>query len=256
MSEQWATVCATAHRDLPAGGYPWTRDNLTQCAGWLIRERGMHRAISGMARGGDLLWAAGALDAGVQELLAFIPFEGQTERWNARDRAEWERIRRHPRTTVHILGTLPEGVPKAARSVVVNRLLHSRDRAMLAAADAVVAVWEPGRLDGGTHTALLQAVRRGMPGVHLDPAGRRARHRLPGLDELEKFVLIRDACACIATVGTHAAVTAARDELLATVSADLAGTWTVRAHRGREAVTPLDRCERCRSIRSPQPLSV
>lgn len=181
-SDDWATVFATAHRDVPAAGERWTRDNLGHCARWLRDNRSTRVGISGMARGGDLWWAQAVLDAGL-DLWAFIPFPEQAATWSKRDRADWQAIR-DAAARIHIVGTIPEGVPPAGRSTAVNRLLWQRNDEMLEAADACVGVWVPGRRSGGTHGCLTKAARLRMPGVHLDPQACGVRHRLPTLAEL------------------------------------------------------------------------
>ncbi len=178
----WTTVFATAHRTVPRPGERWLRDNLHHCARWLRDNRGTQVGISGLARGGDLWWAQAVLAADL-DLVAAVPFEEQAETWNRRDRSDWADLRAAA-TRVIVVGELPAGVPDDERARAARQLLWARNHVMLDAADAAVGVWVPGRRSGGTHGCLTEAARRGMPGVHLDPAACGVRHRLPTLAEL------------------------------------------------------------------------
>lgn len=234
----WPVVCATGHREVPAGTEPWVRAELGRCAAWL-REQGTRYAISGMARGVDLWWAQAALDADLA-LCAAIPFAEQTDPWSKPDRAEWQRIRALA-TREHIVGELPAGVGPRQRSAAVNRALHARNDFMLDRSTAVVAVWERGKLDGGTHSALVKAARRRMPGVWLDPAAQVVAFELPDLADLLKYALYHGICGCIAATGTQHDM-----ELLRAAHQD-AGLhhWRLRPARPREAaVTGCSTCTR------------
>lgn len=163
----WPIVCATAHRQLPADAVPWVRERLTACAVWLRDERGTRVGVSGMARGGDLLWSEAVLAAGL-DLHAYVPYRSQPDRWDPADRDRWADL-----------------IGKAARVVVCNpdppdrrtavRYLHARNDMMLAASSAVVAVLRSDATSGGTVSAVRKAWRLGLPGVHLDPTTRRTR---------------------------------------------------------------------------------
>jgi hypothetical protein len=158
----------------------WTRTNLDQCAVWLREKAGTVTAVSGLARGFDLWWGAAAVRAGL-DLWAMIPFEEQPDGWKDVDQAEWRRLRAAAaRETV--VGALAGAADRRRRAI---DLYHARNDAMLEVADAVVTGWEPHRRSGGTHSALLKAARRGMPGIHLDPARPGVRFQLPTLAELQ-----------------------------------------------------------------------
>jgi hypothetical protein len=172
----WDTVFATGHRTVPAAGREWTRDKLMRCARWLATERGTRVGISGMARCSDLWWAEAVLHAGL-DLWAYIPFEEQASRWSRRDRADWAALRKAA-TDERVIGQLnSDGSNRTA-------LLWQRNDAMLAAGHAAVAVWVSTEFRGGTYGCLRKAARRGLPGVHLDPAACGIRMRLPTLAEL------------------------------------------------------------------------
>lgn len=172
----WARVCATAHREIPAGDQAWLRFELDRGCAWLA-QHGTRVAVTGMARGGDLMWADAAHRAGL-EVWAFIPFPEQTSRWNKPDITEWWRILELA-TVRHVVGDLPDGVPAARRSAAINSLIFGRNRAMLDATTACFAIWD-GRRTGGTYGALLDAARRDRPGVHLNPAAHTITFALPG----------------------------------------------------------------------------
>lgn len=235
----WPRVGCTAHRQIEAaGGEEWTRAELARAARWL-RERGTRVGVSGLARGGDTWWAEAVLDAGLQLWLS-IPFEEQCTPWPKRQQARWRELRAAA-SRERVVGRLPEGLPAKARSAAVNKLLFQRNAHLVGAVNALVAVWEPGRLDGGTTGALILAARRGLPGVHLDPAARRVAFELPGLDRLEKYALYHRSCGCVAGVGVQPEVELRRRAL------DLAGyyyQWRVRRAKPRETRSPG--CDTCR----------
>ncbi len=171
----WEVVCLTGHRPqhLSSPQRHWVIDNLGRCAGWLRDNRGTRVAITGMALFSDLVWADAAVRAGL-ELWCYIPYPQQPENWTARDRGEWERLR-------------AAGNPHRERIFAdrySKQALHARNRGMLTDADAVVSVWRSNKADGGTYQATVEAARRGMPGIHLDPAGPGVRHRLPTFTEM------------------------------------------------------------------------
>jgi uncharacterized phage-like protein YoqJ len=239
----WPTVCATGPRDVPAGAEPWVRAELARCAVWL-REQGTRYAVSGMARGVDLWWADAAVTAGL-ELCAAIPFAEQTDPWSKADRAEWTRIRALA-TRAHIVGVLPADVAPRQRSTAVNRLLHARNDFMLDRSAAVVAVWECGKLDGGTHGALVKAARRGLPGIWLDPAARSIVFELPGLADLLKHAIYHAGCGCVVATGIQADM----EILRAAYAAAGLRRWRIRAARPREVVNP-DGCHECSGPDAP-----
>jgi hypothetical protein len=50
---------------------------------------------------------------------------------------------------------------------------------MLDTADALIAVWKPSVLTGGTFNALAEAARRGLPGIHINPENQTVNFQLP-----------------------------------------------------------------------------
>jgi hypothetical protein len=190
-----------------------------------------------MGPGGALDWAEAILDAGLN-LWAAIPFEQQPARWPAAQRRRWAQIRAAAHRE-RIVGEVSPAVPANRRSAAVNTLMHKRNRAMLDAAGALLTVWEPGRLDGGTATTLAEAVRRGMPGVHLDPVNQTVTFRLPDLEDLEPYTLFHTGCRHIARVASHRIIRGLLTELR-TTGCDL---WQLRPARPRETFD--DGCPTC-----------
>ncbi len=171
----WEIVALTGHRPqyLSSPQRHWLIENLDRCAQWLKANRGTRVAVSGMALFSDLVWADAATRAGL-ELWCYIPYPQQTANWTARDQAEWARLR-------------ALGNPDRERTFGTcysKQALHGRNSGMLDDADALLSAWRSDKFDGGTHSATLEAVRRGMPGIHLHPTVLGVRHQLPDLSEL------------------------------------------------------------------------
>jgi hypothetical protein len=177
----WSTVMATGHRvrDVPRDAHDWVRDQLDRVAGKLRTERGMKRGYTGMALFTDMLWAD-ALHRSQVSFTAHIPFPQQPDPWrrhNPQAVAEWERLRELAADEV-VYGDLT-GLAEHARKRVAVRLLHERNDGMLtgrlrgrqvcAPADAVVAVWCPSKLTGGTYSAVTKAHAVGLPVIHINP---------------------------------------------------------------------------------------
>lgn len=168
----WPTVMVTGHRPqhLNPDARPWVRSELQRLAGKLRDEHGTTAGVSGMAVGADLWWAASVLDAGIR-LHAHIPFPQQPNKWAPEDRAEWERLCRAAAET-EIYGSRYD-----------VRTLHARNDGMLdeteTAGGAVVAVLLPGKVNGGTASAVEKATSRRLPIIHVNPATRQTTLRLP-----------------------------------------------------------------------------
>lgn len=147
-------VAATGHRPEKLGGYGMTvQANLFRLArGWLETAK-PKAVISGMALGWDTAVARAALDAGVL-LTCAIPFAGQASRWQPEDRAEYFRILR----TAYCVHYVSEPGYSAAKMMLRNRW-------MVDAADAVVALWDG--TDGGTANCVRYARSKGLEPVNL-----------------------------------------------------------------------------------------
>lgn len=154
----WPRVMVTGHRFLD---WLWTRSELERLAVKLRDGHGTTTAVCGMALGADTAWGEAALAAGLA-VEAHVPFPQQGDRWNDKQRARWQRLRDV---------ATQEVVYGQAYSVA---LLHARNRGMVAASDACIAVWD-GRRTGGTWAAIGDAIRAGAPMVHVDPVRRITR---------------------------------------------------------------------------------
>lgn len=232
MTEQWQIVCGTGHRTLSErADESWTREKMARCAQWLRKEHGTIAVVSGMARGFDLWWADTIAQTDGLELWAYIPFNGHTDPWTKAEQREAERLCGLA-DNVRIVNPqpLPAGLTGRQRSAIVNQRLYARNIEMLYVSDAVVAVWEPGRLDGGTVSALLEAAKRGMPGVHLDPIGQHVHGLLPPADQLERRALYHRRCGHVAQVASAAEIEQRRAHLHAAGRDD----WQTRRARPRE----------------------
>ena len=228
MSTPWTRVAGTGHRELDTGDQAWTAEQLPKAATWLRDRAGTKVGVSGLARGFDMDWAEAVLDAGLTLWVA-IPFEQQPARWNRTEQARWTRLRAAA-ARERIVGRVDSDLPAKQRSAAVNRLLFKRNITMLDVAGAVLTVWEPGRLNGGTASALLTAAKRRMPGVHLDPVNRAVHFQLPDRDQLERYALHNPRCGHVAYVGTRTEAT----QRLAALTAVHCPSWHVRPAGLRE----------------------
>jgi hypothetical protein len=181
MGERWPVVMATGHRPqhLSPTQRAWCRDKLRKAAVWLRDECGTTVGISGMALGVDMWFARAVLEAGL-DLWAYVPFPEQPEVWpSVGDRREWAGLVARA-VRVEYAGELGALGGDVRRRAAV-RLLHRRNDMMLADAAAVVAVLDVAKRGGGTRSAVVKALRAGMPGVHLDPCAATVRVGLPDL---------------------------------------------------------------------------
>lgn len=159
---RYPRVAVTGHRphDFTEPQQRWVRATLTQVLDRLRLEHGAEVALSGLSRGADTWWAQAATQAGAT-LWAYIPFDGQADRWPAGDRAEWTRLR-----------------SMAAREVVVGtaysaRHFHARNDLLVRDCDLMLAVHQPTRTTGGTATTIRKARAAGRPMIRIDPSERR-----------------------------------------------------------------------------------
>lgn len=167
----WPVVAATGHRirTLRAlGAEAWVRHKLFKAAVWLRDERGTRVGLSGMAVGTDQWWAEAVLDAGLT-LGAYIPAPDQPDRWHTSTQRRYRELLAQASPDYSHITALKVTVP----------VLHQRNKDMLNAADAVVAVWLDGKQDGGTFEALEYARKTGKPGVWIEPRTRAVHNRLP-----------------------------------------------------------------------------
>lgn len=162
---RWPVVAVTGPRPhhLSKPGRDWTRIKLVAGAVWLRDQCSTVTGLSGMALGVDQWWAQSVLDAGLK-LGAYLPCPDQDARWYDTDRKRWA-----------VLLEQADHRHVTAAAYTGPQVLHDRNRHMLAAAAAVLAVWDPGRRAGGTWSAVRTAHRLRLPGVHLDPVARTVR---------------------------------------------------------------------------------
>lgn len=159
---RWFRAAVTGHRAHlipdPATRL-WAQHELLRLAHKLTAHHGTRVALSGMATGADLWWADAATRTGLP-LWAYMPYPQQTQRWNADDAAEYDRLRQRAHRRVTVGG-------RAAKT-----LLHERNALMLCDADVVIAVRDPEITAGGTVAALRDIGRR-RPIITVDVVARR-----------------------------------------------------------------------------------
>jgi hypothetical protein len=164
----------TGHRPqhLPADSHDWIRGELHRIAAKLRDQHGTTCGITGMALGSDMWWA-NSLHRAAVPYVAHIPFPEQPDPWRGKQPdavAEWHRLRAQA-ANEHVYGNL-DGLTGDARKRRAVQLLHERNAGMIAASDAVIAVWQRGKRSGGTYSALVKAHQVGMPVVLVDVRSR------------------------------------------------------------------------------------
>jgi uncharacterized phage-like protein YoqJ len=183
----------TGHRPqhLHPDTWDWIEGELDRIAYKLRDEHGTLAAISGMALGTDQWWAQSALRADLY-LWAHVPFPQQPDPWGDDLQAAYRRLldEAHEIKTYGDLDT----VPQAMRRREAVRLLHARNRGMIQATDAVVAVYRPSKADGGTAAAWKQAIRDGLQIIHINPDRRTVtlprRSETPSTNQHQQETLI------------------------------------------------------------------
>lgn len=173
-------VACTGHREqsLDRDQWLWVRQELDRVAHKLRDDYGMQVAIHGGATGADLGWAQAAVQAGVNELWAYMPFEEQADKFKPHQRSIWEEYTSllADGGRAHLRWCLGVGYDV--------RLLHARNDAMIRDADAFVAVVDPTKTSGGT-VSVLQKLSKGRvdgsrtPIICLDVVARRTTWRRP-----------------------------------------------------------------------------
>jgi hypothetical protein len=149
---------ATAHRRLSREAREWLPDELLRIAGKLRNEHGTETGCSGMALGGDMLWADAVLTVGLK-LWAHVPFPDQAKDWPPKHQDRWIKLFASAhRETVY--GDDPD-----------HRLFHARNDGMLNESAAIIAVWDPASdRRSGTRSTVRKALNRGLPVVWINPA--------------------------------------------------------------------------------------
>ena len=158
VSRVFPKVMITGHRPrfLSTEGQSWAQREILKTMKRLRKFHGLQEAISGMALGADTWWAESSLSLGVP-LAAYIPFESQSDMWNATDRKRWRELR-----------------ASASREIVLGDhydvgLLFARNDAMLRDSDLCVALWRQSEVKGGTADTVRKARAAGKPLIILDP---------------------------------------------------------------------------------------
>lgn len=162
-AETWTGVMVTAHRKLPKGADEWLRPALRERLTKLRDEFGMERAITGMAIGGDTVFADVALELGFP-LYGAVPFPGQANdqygpRWTRAQKAHWAELIERCAHVDYVSPTDPLSYGQRVG------MLHARNDFMLAQAAAVCAIWAPANRTGGTYSCIVKAVGAGLPVV-------------------------------------------------------------------------------------------
>lgn len=164
-----ATVVAfTGHRPgkLAEMAVPTVRRALAAIVDRVLRKHPDAVFLSGMALGVDQ-WAAEAVlaarDAGARcRLVAVLPFEGQQDRWPRSDRERYLSVLERADLVIPLVMGMPPRSPSHAR-----RLLLARNRWMVEAARAVLAVWDGS--PGGTAYTVRLALKMGRTVMRFDP---------------------------------------------------------------------------------------
>lgn len=158
-------VMVTAHRKLTRRQIQWLNEHdvLMRVISKLQAEHGMEWAISGMALGGDQIWAELAKVCGAR-LHAVIPFTEQPAKWTEAQIARYEELL----ALADLITDAGKGRnPRNPRQAAA--MLHARNDAMLNISAGVVAVWDRTNTRGGTWSAVCKAVERELPIIWLDP---------------------------------------------------------------------------------------
>jgi hypothetical protein len=187
----WSAVACTAHRKLDRDTATWVARRLADAVVWLRDQRGLTLGHTGMARGGDLIWADALHQAGMP-FHAHIPYPQQIadRGWTRRDVQEWVRLRELAAGET-VYGDLDEldGEPIEVWRRRRVELLHKRNDGMLdaiAPVGAILAIWDPDLPRGGTWSAVRKAHSRGLLVVHLNPAHQTTS--LPTPDRLAQLI--------------------------------------------------------------------
>jgi uncharacterized phage-like protein YoqJ len=159
---RYSRVMVTGHRPqkLSPTQNEWVTGELERIAVKLRDQNGMQYGISGMAIGADQAWGFATVFAWL-ELWAFIPFPQQPEKWNERQKRDWEELRGRAAHEVVIAPEFSVGA------------LHARNDAMIGNSDLVVAVYDVGQPHSGTGSAVRKAQALNMPILHVNPVAMR-----------------------------------------------------------------------------------
>lgn len=161
VAETWSHAMVTAHRKLPKGSDEWLRPALAERLTKLRADFGVEDVTSGMAIGGDMMFAEEALDQDLP-LTAAVPFPSQPRdeygpKWSAAQQKRWQDLLERASHVEWVSPTDPLSYNER------NRMLHARNDWMLERNQVVLAIWAPANRTGGTYGCIVKAVSAGMP---------------------------------------------------------------------------------------------
>lgn len=157
MTRPLPVAAVTGHRPqtLTSGDAEWAQATLPGVLARLRDEYGTTTLLSGMALGVDLWAARAALDAGLT-VRAYLPHPNHDSLWRPPDREALAGLLRQV-SDVRVVSPEYAG-PKT---------MMLRNRALVADADVLVAVWNGVR--SGTAATVRMAEQAGLPVVRADP---------------------------------------------------------------------------------------
>ncbi|MEL6439115.1 MAG: SLOG family protein [Cyanobacteria bacterium J06621_8] len=123
---------------------------LVDTASYVLNLYRPEKVISGMALGWDMAIAQCALEQGI-DLIAAVPFKGQSQRWNAVDRARYEAIlsRAHQTVVVSSGSYSPQAMQKRNQWMVNN-------------CTQLLALWNQNQARSGTKNCVNYATAVGI----------------------------------------------------------------------------------------------
>lgn len=153
----YPVVAITGHRpgSLSKDQRQYMQEGLRFIADGLVEYYGAERFLTGLALGADTIWAELAISYGI-EYDAYIPFEGQEERWSQADKKRYRDLRSSANSE------------KVFGRQFSNRLYHARNDALIRDSDLLVAVWRPSVQKGGTFSTVQKSLRKNHPTLLLD----------------------------------------------------------------------------------------
>jgi uncharacterized phage-like protein YoqJ len=177
VAETWTNAMVTAHRKLPQFSGDWLRPALAERLTKLRENFGVETATSGMALGGDMMFAEEALDLNFP-LTAAVPFPGQPHdeygpKWSPAQRQRWERLCERASHVEYVSTTDPLTYNER------TTMLHARNDWMLQRAQVVLAIWAPANKKGGTFSCIVKAVSAGKPVILFNLATRAVTRPTP-----------------------------------------------------------------------------
>jgi len=161
VAETWTHAMVTAHRKLPKGCDEWLRPAIAARLTRLRAEFGTETTTSGMAIGGDMMFADEALKLGFP-LTAAVPFPSQANdeygpTWSRLQKQRWQQLC----DQAVFVKLVSETDPTTFKQRVA--MLHARNDWMLERNQVVLAIWAPGNRRGGTYSCIVKAVSAGKP---------------------------------------------------------------------------------------------